>query len=85
MDLLSVWLIAILSENIPIKNMKLLMPNVLFDDVVEIPTRLGVNIPIFKIAFADSNSNAKSNPFLLLFSLRHSSSLQQFVYLKMIL
>ena len=83
MDLLSVWLIAILTDNMPTKNMKLLTLNVLADNE-EIPTRLEVNTHIFKIAFADSNSNAKSNPFLLLFSLRHSSSLQQFVYLKMI-
>ena len=35
----------------PIKNMRLLMPNVLVDDaVVEIPTRLDVNTPIFKVA-----------------------------------
>ena len=55
----------LLLENMPTKNMKLLMPNVLIDDdVVEIPTRLDVNTPIFKIAFADSSSNAKSNPLI---------------------
>jgi hypothetical protein len=40
------------------------MLNVLADDVVGIPTRLEVNKPIFKIAFADSSSNAKSNPLI---------------------
>lgn len=44
--------------------MKLLMLNVLVDDIVGIPTRLEVNKPIFKIAFADSSSNAKSNPLI---------------------
>jgi hypothetical protein len=46
----------------PTKNMKLLMLNALVDAVVEIPTRLEVKTPIFNIAFADSSSNAKSNP-----------------------
>ena len=55
---------AILTENMPTKNMKLLMLNVLVDDVVEIPTRLDVNTMIFKIAFADSSSNAESNPVI---------------------
>jgi hypothetical protein len=45
----------------PTKNTKLLMLNVLFD-AVGIPTRLEVKTPIFNIAFADSSSNAKSNP-----------------------
>ena len=40
------------------------MLNVLVDDVVEIPTRLDVNTMIFKIAFADSSSNAESNPVI---------------------
>ena len=44
--------------------MKLLMLNVLVDDVVGIPTRPEVNKPIFKIAFVDSSSNAKSNPLI---------------------
>ena len=64
LDLLIVWLSAILSENMPTKNMKLLMLNVLVDDMGEIPTRPDVKIPIFKIAFADSSSNAKSNPLI---------------------
>ena len=46
----------------PTKNMKLLMPNVLVDAVAESPTRLDVKTPIFSMAFADSSSNAKSNP-----------------------
>ena len=46
----------------PTKNMKLLMLNVLVDAVVGIPTRLEVNTHIFNIAFADSISNANSNP-----------------------
>jgi len=39
------------------------MLKVLADDdvVVKIPMRLDVNTPIFKIAFADSSSNAKSS------------------------
>jgi hypothetical protein len=45
----------------PTKKMKLLMLNVLFD-AVGTPTRLEVKTPIFNIAFADSSSNAKSNP-----------------------
>jgi hypothetical protein len=48
----------------PTKNMKLLMLKVMVDAVVEIPTRLDVNTPIFKIAFADSSSNAKSSPLI---------------------
>ena len=41
-DLRSVWLIAILTDSMPTKNMKLLMLNALDidDDVMEIPTRL---------------------------------------------
>jgi hypothetical protein len=47
----------------PTKNMRLLMLNGLVgDDMVGIPIRLEVNTPIFKIAFADSSSSAKSNP-----------------------
>ena len=48
----------------PTKKMKLLMLNVLVDAVVGSPTRLEVNTPIFNIAFADSSSNAKSNPLI---------------------
>jgi hypothetical protein len=44
------------------KNMKLLRPKVLVDAVAESPTRLDVKTPIFSMAFADSSSNAKSNP-----------------------
>jgi hypothetical protein len=48
----------------PTKNMKLLMLNVLLDKEIGIPTRIEVNTPIFNIAFADSISNAKSNPLI---------------------
>jgi hypothetical protein len=62
--------------------MKLLMLNVLADDVIEIPTRLDIKMLIFKIAFADLSSNAKSNKVLFYHSSRYSS--MQFACLKMI-
>ena len=60
--LLRLWLIAILIESNPMKNMKLFMLNV---DIV--PVSMEVKMPNFRIAFADSNSNAKSNPLIKLF------------------
>jgi hypothetical protein len=44
------------------KNMKLFMLNV---DII--PVSMEVKMPNFRIAFADSNSNAKSNPLIKLF------------------
>ena len=44
------------------KNMKLFMLNV---DIV--PVSMEVKMPNFRIAFADSSSNAKSNPLIKLF------------------
>ena len=64
LDLLSVWLIAILTENMPIENIKLLMLDVLVDGIVGIPIRLEVIKLIFNIAFADSSSKANSNPLI---------------------
>jgi hypothetical protein len=33
-------------------------------DAVIVPVKMEVNTPIFRIAFADSNSNARSNPLI---------------------
>lgn len=71
LNLLRVWLIAILNERTAIKNIKLLKLEEEDDNSEEEEEEecviSDVKIPIFNIAFADSSSNARSSPLIKFF------------------